>query len=436
MSWYCVSNMIILADRIITRLDRIPLAAGAVVVNYGRVHAVGKAAEMMRKYPGHRIVRLEQAVVMPGLVNVHTHLELPRLLNDIRAKNYADWVLNLLEKKKYLTRNDYTAAVHRNIASLILSGTTTVAEISTHGVSPPLLRKSGLRAVVYHEIIFMRENLSSLAFPRRGPDSRLLQYGFSPHSPHTVSDAALRAIQQISSKKHLRLCMHVAETREETLLLQRRKSALQRLYAAARWDTSLAPSGRSSFAYLQRIGVLGPSFLAVHAVQADNADIVLIKRSGAGIAHCPRSNHEIGVRTMPLRKFLDAHISVGLGTDSLASAPTLNLWDEMRYALKIHRSAGIMPRDILRMATMGGARALGMDHEIGSLEPGKKADCIVVPLPHKSTGDLYSDLLRETNTCIMSLVNGNVIHQENSARRTIASRPVAHPSHTTSISRQ
>jgi len=410
--------MLIHADRIITRFDRIPLVAGAVVVKQGRIHAVGKAAAMMRRYPGHRIVRLEHAVVMPGLVNVHTHLELPLLLDDSGAQNYTDWVLSLLKKKKRLTRHDYTAAANRNITSLLRSGTTTVAEISTHGISPLLLGKSGLRAVVYHEIIFMEEDLSGLAIPRRAPESRLVRYGLSPHSPHTVSGPALRAIHQISSKRRLRLCMHVAETREETLLLQRRKNTLERLYAAARWDIGRAPVARSSFEYLHRLGVLGPSFLAVHAVQADNADIALIKRSGAGIAHCPRSNHELGVGAMRLGKFLEAHIPVGLGTDSLASSPSLNLWDEMRYAYKVHRRSGVTAQDIFGMATLGGAKALGMDQDIGSLEPGKKADIIAVSSPRKNTGDLYSDLLRETNTCIMSIVNGQVVSRGDALLKT------------------
>lgn len=404
--------MIIQADKIITKLDRIPLIAGAVVIRYGRIEAIGKATAMTRKYPAHRIVRLAQAVVMPGLVNVHTHLELPLLVEDIRAQNYTDWVFNLLERKKRLSRRDYTAAARGNIEALIRSGTTTVAEISTHGVSSLVLSRSGLRSVVYHEIIFMKEDLSGLAFPRRGPVSRLMHYGVSPHSPHTVSGPALRVLHQIASKRHLRLCMHVAETREETFLLQRRKSALERLYAAARWDMNRAPVAHSSFEHLHRLGVLGPSFLAVHAVQADNADIALIKRSGTAIAHCPRSNHELGVGTMPLRNFLDAGISVGLGTDSLASAPTLNLWDEMRYALRIHRRSGVTPQDIFHMATMGGARALGMGKETGSLEVGKKADIIALPLPQSDTGDLYSGLLRETKTCIMTMVNGHILHQQ------------------------
>jgi len=407
--------MIIEADRIITRFDRNPVVAGAVVMKHGRILAVGTSASMKRIYPNHRIVRLEQAVVMPGLVNVHAHLELPSLSGNMRAQNYTDWVLNLLMMKKRLRKHDYVAAGRKNIESLIRSGTTTVAEICTHGISPQMLHKSGLRSVVYEEIIFMSEDIGDLAIPRHGPASRLVEYGYSPHSPHTISEPALRLIHQRSIRRNFRLCMHVAETREETLLLQRKKSALARLYAAARWDMSLAPAGRSSFAYLHRLGILGPSFLAVHAVQADKADIALIKRSGAGIAHCPRSNHEIGVGTMALRQFLDAGISVGLGTDSLASSPTLNLWDEMRYALKIHRHSGVTPKDIFHMATLGGARALGLGQDIGSLEPGKIADIIAIALPQKNTGDPYSDLLRETNTCIMSLVNGNIIHRENSA---------------------
>ena len=404
--------MIIQADTIMVRLDRVPLTDGAVVVKDGRVLALGNAASMIRNYPGHRIMRLEQAVVMPGLVNVHAHLELPPLLDQVWAHTYADWVLKLLKAKKRLTRRDYAAAARKNIASLIRSGTTTVAEICTHGASSLALKASGVRAVIYQEIISMVQDPRSLVLPRRGTVSRLVRYGFSPHSPHTVSEPALRAIKNVASQRHIPLCMHVAETHEETLLLQRKKSRLERLYAAAGWDTSLAPEGRSSFEYLHRIGLLGPFFLAVHAVQADNADIDLIKRTGTGVAHCPRSNREIGVGTMPMKKYLDAGIPVGFGTDSLASVPTLNLWDEMRTALAIHRRVGITPRDIVQVATLGGAQALGMDNEIGSLEPGKKADCIAVPLPRRDTGDLCSDLLRETKTGIMTMVNGRVLYRD------------------------
>jgi 5-methylthioadenosine/S-adenosylhomocysteine deaminase len=115
---------------------------------------------------------------------------------------------------------------------------------------------------------------------------------------------------------------------------------------------------------------------------------------------------------MPLRKVLSAGIRVGIGTDSLASVPSLSLWDEMRCAFRLHRNRGITARDVLQLATLGGAKAMGMEAVIGSLAPGKKADIIVLPLPQRDTGDLYSDLLRETKSSIMTMVNGRILHQE------------------------
>ena len=206
--------------------------------------------------------------------------------------------------------------------------------------------------------------------------------------------------------------MHAAETKAEGRLLRREKGDLDRLYSAAGWRREWSPEAPSSIALLGRIGILGPSLLLVHAVDVSDKDIAMIKRSDTAVSHCPRSNHSLHVGTMPLKKMLDAGIPVGLGTDSLASVPTLNLWDEMRFAYNLHRKNGISPQDILYLATMGGAKALGMEKEIGSLESGKKADIIAVPLPRKNTGDIRSDLLRETESSIMTMVNGKILHMD------------------------
>jgi cytosine/adenosine deaminase-related metal-dependent hydrolase len=206
--------------------------------------------------------------------------------------------------------------------------------------------------------------------------------------------------------------MHIAESKDEIRLLQRKKSGLEKLYQFVGWDLDWAPTGCSSFEYLNRIGFLSANLLAVHAVQVSDEDIALMMKNKVSVAHCPRSNKGLGVGRMPVKKFLDAGVTVGLGTDSLASVPTLNMWDEMRYAYRIHRRDGISAEDIFRLSTIGGAKALGLDKAIGSLEPGKKADFIAVPLPKKNTGDLYSDLLRETKSCIMSVVNGKILFRE------------------------
>jgi cytosine/adenosine deaminase-related metal-dependent hydrolase len=403
--------MIIIADKILFRADEAPREDHALLVRGSSIAAIGQRDRIIRTHSRDRILRFEHGVLLPGLVNLHAHLELPALMTSLRSNGYASWVLSLLKAKAGLTVQDYISAARNNIRDLIRSGTTTVAEISTHNVSPAILKKSGLRAIEYHEVLGMRPDrpVASPSLPR---NSTLVRHGLSPHSPHTLSESSLRGIAFLAKRRKIPLCMHVAETKDELRLLQRKKSSLDKLYAAAGWDLEWAPRADSSFQYLDRLGMLGPGFLAVHAVHAGADDISIIARTGASVAHCPRSNRALRVGTMDLRAMLNAGVPVGLGTDSLASSPTLNLWDEMRAAYAMHRSRGLTPADILNMATRGGAEALGMQQRIGTLEKGKQADCIVLPLPRKDTGNLCSDLLRETKSSIMTMVNGKVLYQD------------------------
>lgn len=411
--------MILCAPQVIIMPDAAPINKGAVVIRYGSITAAGPAEKIIRKYPGRRVVHFADSVLLPGLINLHVHLELPPLLDIIRAKTFPDWVLNLIGKKKGLASCDYDLATRQNIKILMRSGTTTAAEICTHNISPAILRRSGLRAIIYQEVISM-DPLSftpRLASLDNSTTHKLVHWGLSPHTPYTVSEAALRAINLFSRKKDVRLAMHVAESKDEILLLQQKKNGLEKIYQFAKWDLAWAPKGPSSFEYLGRIGILSPHLLAVHAVQVTDKDIKLIKKSKVSIAHCPRSNKETGVGRMPLKKIVDAGITVGIGTDSLASSPSLNLWDELRYAYKTHRRDGITAKDLLKLATIGGAKALGLGKEIGSLEAGKRADLIAVPLPAKNTGDIYKDLLRETKSCIMTMVNGKILYLEDSQEK-------------------
>jgi cytosine/adenosine deaminase-related metal-dependent hydrolase len=385
---------------------------GAIAISKGYILATGSKDKIVKRFSSHRVIPLRNTVLMPGLVNLHSHLELPPLTTSVHAKSFPDWLVNLIRAKKYLNITDYRSATRMNIQSLIQTGTTTVGEICTHGVSPALLKQSGLRSVVFKELIDMVPNSSKFRVQSSYfPHSELLHDGLSPHAPYTVSEPLLRSINRHSQQNGIRIAMHIAESREELRLLQRKKNGLEELYRIAGWDLDRAPVGSSSFEYLKRIGFLSPRLLAVHAVQVTDKDIELIRRSKVSIAHCPRSNRETGVGKMALRKLLDAGIIVGLGTDSLASSPTLSLWDEMRYAHQIHRRNGVSAEEIFRLATMGGAKALDMDKDIGSLEPGKKADIIAVPLPEKDTGNIYSDLLRDTKSCIMTMVNGKILFQ-------------------------
>jgi cytosine/adenosine deaminase-related metal-dependent hydrolase len=400
--------MIFTCSKLLTGRPLAPfLTNGAIVINRGIILSVGTEDNIKKSFSSHRVVRLKNAVLMPGLVNAHSHIELPPLLERVCSKTFPDWIINLIRAKKDLSNGDYQSATNININTLIQTGTTTVGEICTHGVSPALLKQSGLRAVVFHEIINMG---SRIHIPRR-VDSALITSGLSPHTPYTVSEPVLRDIIMLSNKRHLRIAMHIAESKEEIRLLLRRKSGLEELYRRSGWDVGWAPHGNSSIEYLKRIGFLTPNLLAVHAVWVSGKDIDYIRKANVSVAHCPRSNKETGVGKMPLKKFLDAGVNVGLGTDSLASSPSLSLWDEMRYAYTIHRRSGVSAEDIFRLATINGAKALGLDKKIGTLEPGKKADLIAIPLPLNKTGDIYSDLLSETKSCIMSIVNGIILYR-------------------------
>jgi len=331
-----------------------PIRNAAVVCRHGVIHDAGPAVPILRKYPYHQVHSIQNAVLMPGLINSHAHLELPPLLEAIRGRTFPNWVLNLIFAKKKLLREHYVQAASTNIDTLIKTGTTTVGDICTHGVSPTLLERSGIRAVVFHEIISMAATVTSSKFIVSCLNNQpyaIIQNGISPHSPYTVSESVLRQLIMLLKKRTVKLSMHIAESKDEISLLQGRRSGLQGLYRFAGWDLNLAPRGKSSFEYLQRIGFLSPALLAVHAVHVTDEDILRIKRSKVSVAHCPRSNKETRVGRMPLKKFLDADIPVGLGTDSLASSPSLNMWDEMRYAYRIHRHDGITAMDVLTMAT-------------------------------------------------------------------------------------
>jgi 5-methylthioadenosine/S-adenosylhomocysteine deaminase len=413
--------MILISPLVLTMRRQAPvLDNSAVVVRRGVIVAVGRTERILKKYPGHRVLRFTDAVLMPGLVNAHIHLELPPLLDVIRAETFPEWVLNLIRFKKSLGSNDYRSAARQNIETLIDTGTTTVGEICTHGVSPVFLKASGLRCLIYYEIIGMGSRVKghgswAISGPRAGRG--LVQNGLSPHAPYTVSKELLLDIKRVSHENSLRLAMHVAESRDEIRLLQRKKSGLEELYHAVGWKTDWAPAAESPFEYLNGLGLLGRDFLSVHAVQTTDRDIAIMKKVRMPVAHCPRSNHETAVGRMPLKRFLDNGIHVGLGTDSLASSPSLSLWDEMRYARAAHRKDGITAQDIMLLATIEGAKALGLHKEIGTLEPGKKADIIAVPFPSRNTGDIYSDLLRETKSCIMSMVNGKIIYSPQRTQR-------------------
>jgi len=390
-----------------------PLRRGAVVVRDGEIVAVGDAtvlrgdlwAEPVREFPG--------CVLMPGLVNTHTHLEYSAFQGLRSPGGFGRWMLGLLRARRKLDLDDYAASALWGAHECARSGVTCIADTTYEGwIVGRAAAAAGLRARVYVEAFGLDDSQLPAAMQRLeervdrlreecgqggaasngvAPSRRnLVEAGVSPHAPYTVSARLYREVARFARRERLRLATHLAESQAEVDLLTGKKNPIMRAYQAANLWTgqNWTPPGLRPVRYLARTGALTPEALAIHVVQADADDIAALAATGAGVAHCPRSNLRLRCGNAPVAEMRAAGITVGLGTDSLASNDDLDLFAEMRAALSMSRAraaAGaplpaLAPGDVLRMATLDGARALGLDELVGSIEPGKRADLVAIGL--------------------------------------------------------
>jgi 5-methylthioadenosine/S-adenosylhomocysteine deaminase len=257
---------------------------------------------------------------------------------------------------------------------------TTVADCSFSGAAAEAAGALGLRAIVYLEVFGIEpeevlRRFADLRATAQPYESDLVRLGVSPHAPYSVSRDAYRACSALG----LPLATHVSESSAEVRYLRNGSGPWQGL------DFLVEPPGTTGPRLLDEEGVLGPAVLAVHCVQIEADEIGLLARHGVGVAHCPRSNAMLGCGVAPVAALLAEGVRVGLGTDSPASTPSFDMFDELRAAVMLARTvsedAGAMTAaEALRLATLGSAEALRMEPQVGSLTPGKQADLAIVSL--------------------------------------------------------
>ena len=352
-----------------------PITDGAVAIEDGCIVAVGSAAELGRG------TRYEEAVILPGFVNAHTHVEYAVYggfgdgLSDFSA-----WIALHVERKARIGWDEFVAIARLGAAESLASGVTTVGDCSYSGAAAVAAADLGLRAVVYLEV-FGAEPDDVLAqyeskLERVEPVlSERVRAGVSPHAPYSVSLPAYRACAGLG----VPLATHLSESPSELRYL---------VGGAGEWagyDFLVEPPGTTGPRLLAEAGLLSPNVVAVHCVHVDPEEIELLAGLGVGVVHCPRSNAVLGCGVAPLRELRAAGARVGLGTDSPASAPSLDVFEELRAALLTARARAERPdvltaADALELATLGGARALGLDDQIGSLVAGKRGDLTVMSL--------------------------------------------------------
>ena len=415
--------MILTARRILP-ISGPPLLDGGLVIRDGVIRAVGLASALVRDFPNEPREHFRDAVILPGLVNAHTHLEMTGLHGRLPLdRSFTEWLVALLALRPELDGAFYTTSATKGAETLLRSGVTCVADVTASGLSLGPLKALGLRGVVFQEVLGLdpdqaterlsaaQEALRSLAAEASGS---LLSVGLSPHAPYSVSEPLLEGCADLQRRTPFPTTIHLAESPDEVAYigLGLGPIASELLPRVGRRAPSHRVCGESPVAFLTRLGLLSQRLLAAHAVHVGGSDLELLKAHGVALAICPRSNHHLRVGSAPLPRYLTSRLRVGLGTDSLASNETLSLWDEIRFALTLYDGA-VTPQQLVTMATLGGAAALGMAAEIGSLEPGKRADLIALALDDLDDSDPYGLLLLQASekSVVLTMVDGKTLYR-------------------------
>lgn len=370
-----------------------PIAGGALLVDdEGRIAAVGPDAAVPRP-PGARTIDLGDAALLPGLVNAHAHPELTAFRGFLEDLPFHEWIPALMAAKRgaALTTEDCAVSARWGCLEALRAGITTIGATEDSGASLGVLAALGMRGVVFREVFGpapeqaedalagLRERVRAM----RVQETDLVRAGISPHAPYTVSDRLFELAADFARAEGLPLAIHAAESEAERLLVA--CGAGPFADGLHRRGIATPVRGESTIALLDRLGVLAARPLLIHCVHALDTDVRRIADSGAAVAHCPAANARLGHGIAPITEMLDAGVTVAVGSDSVASNNRMDLLEECRLAQMLQRarlrSPDALPAAaLLRMATLDGARALGLDGRIGSLETGKDADLCAVAL--------------------------------------------------------
>jgi 5-methylthioadenosine/S-adenosylhomocysteine deaminase len=355
-------------------VDGPPIRDGAVAFEDGRIAAVGTIDELGEGE------RFPDSVILPGFVNAHTHLEYANYAGFGDGLSFGPWIGVHVERKQRIELEEMEAIARLGALECLRSGITMVGDCSFVGAAAIACADLGLGAIVYLEVFGAAdegrarfERLSARIAPALSDEIRL---GISPHAPYTTT----LDLYRVAAELRLPIATHLSESQDELDYVHS---------GAGPWSSIAAmlvpPLGTTGIRALADEGLLGPHVLAAHCVMADTEEIEILASSDVAVAHCPRSNAYLGCGIAPLAELREAGIRVCIATDSPASTPSFDMFDELRAAVagaraRERRPDALAAKDALELATLGGARALGVEADRGSLTPGKRADLTVLSL--------------------------------------------------------
>jgi cytosine/adenosine deaminase-related metal-dependent hydrolase len=371
-----------------------PIRNGFLVVEGNRIAACGPD----HAPPGVDRVTFPGCAIVPGFVNTHAHLELTLFRGLLDNLSFPDWIRRLTRMKyEICTRDELKVSARLGVVQMLRAGVTTVGEVMDFPTGWEAMLEFGLQGVAYQEVFGPAEATATEALRglretvdhHRKQETSTQRIGLSPHAPYSVSPKLYEGVRDYAREDGLRMTAHIAEASDETSFVRDGSGPFAE--AHRKRGIAVIARGCSPIAHLDRLGLLGPDMLLVHAIETDAQDLERIRERGAFVVHCPKSNAYLGHSVAPVAVMLERGIPVSLGTDSVASNHAFDMFAEMRAVVEQqHLGCEVA----FRMATIEGARALGLDKELGSLEVGKRGDFSVVELTNTAGNPLEQIVLR------------------------------------------
>jgi len=388
---------------------------GAIAIKAGRIEAIGRAGDIAQRYAAREVINATGKVVVPGLINGHTHVPMTLFRGLADDLDLQEWLTKYIfpAEAKNVTEEFVRVGTRLGLAEMIRAGTTTYCDMYYfEDAIADETSKAGMRAVLGETVIDFavadnKTNAEAMTyverFVKKWQGNALIVPAIAPHAPYTVSEEHLKAVRAFSDRTGAPIVTHISETKREV-------------------DDSIKAKGASPIDYLNRIGFLNNRVIAAHVVWPTEEERGLLKKLGVGIVHNPQSNMKLASGVAPVPEMLKEDLPVGLGTDGAASNNDLNLWEEMDTAAKLHKLISKDPKvvsaaEAFEMATIRGARALHLEKEIGSIEKGKRADLVIVDLDDLNQTpyyNIYSDLVYATKAADVRtvIIEGRVVMRD------------------------
>ncbi|HVE57223.1 MAG TPA: amidohydrolase [Pyrinomonadaceae bacterium] len=411
------ADLLIVGGTVVTmNANRDVIEDGAVAVKNGEILAVGKTSDLTKLYRAKETINAKGKVVIPGLINTHTHVPMSLYRGIADDLDLQEWLTKYIfpAEAKNVNEAFVRAGTRLGLAEFIRGGTTTFCDMYYfEDVIADETSKAGVRGVLGETLIdfpapdnktFDEALIYTEKYVKKWQGNSLIIPAIAPHAPYTVSQEHLLKTRALSDKLNAPLVIHLAEAESETEFIKKNQK------------------GMRPIEYVEKIGFLSDKVIAAHVIQANEAELDILKMRGVGIAHNPQSNMKLAAGVAPVPMMLKKNMRLGLGTDGAASNNDLSLWEEMDTAAKLHKVFSKDPKvvsaeEAFMMGTIGGARALHLENLIGSLETGKRADIVIAEfesLNQTPSYSVYSTLVYATKAEDVRtvIINGKIVMRD------------------------